>query len=52
MDFTPYVEDKVIREAVLHRLDKPLLNPPKTVWRNSAQTQNSPPTFQIGKYIR
>ena len=35
MDFTPEVEDEVIRDALLHKLDKPLVNPSKKFWRDS-----------------
>ena len=35
MDFTPEAEDEVIREAVSHKLYRPLVNPSKKVWRDS-----------------
>ena len=38
MDFTPEYEDEVIMEAVLHKLDRPIVNTSKKVWRDSNQT--------------
>ena len=35
MYFTPYAEDEVIGEEGTHKLDIPLVNPLKNVWRNS-----------------
>ena len=32
-NFTPEVEYEVIREAVSKKLDRPLVNPSKQVWR-------------------
>ena len=34
MDFTLEVEDEVIRDAVSHRLDRPLVKPPNKGWRD------------------
>ena len=52
MDFTPEVEDEVIRNSVSHRLDRPLVNPSNEVWRDSTQTQNPNPTFRIRDSLR
>ena len=35
MYFTPEVEDEVIRDAFSHKLDRPLVNPPNKVRRDS-----------------
>ena len=37
VDFTPEVEDEVIRDAVLHKSDRNLVNPLNKVWRDSTQ---------------
>ena len=44
MDFTPQVEDEVIREAVSKTLDRPLVNTYNKLWRESKQyiTPTSP----------
>ena len=51
LGFTPEVEDEVIRDAVLHRLDIPLVNPSNKVWRDSRQTQTLSPNLQIGDSV-
>ena len=51
-DFIPEVEDKVIMEAVSHKLDRPLANPPNKVWRDSTQTKNPTSPLQICDSIR
>ena len=38
MDFTPEVEDEVIRDSVSQKLDRPLFNPSNKVWTDSTQT--------------
>ena len=52
MYFTPEAKYEGMRESVSHKLDIPLVNSSKKVWRNS--TQNKAPTspFQIGDYLR
>ena len=52
MGFNQEAEGGVIREAVSHKLDIPLVNPSKNVWRDSTQTKvpNSP--FQVGDSLR
>ena len=52
MDFTPEVEDEFISEAVSQKLDRPLVNPPNKVWRDSTQTKNPPSPFHIGVSLR
>ena len=52
MGFTPEVEDEVIRNAVSYRLERILFNTSKKVSRDSTQTQNPTPTFQIGDPLR
>ena len=37
VDFTPEVEDEVIRDAVSHKSDINLVNPLNKVWRDSTQ---------------
>ena len=39
MYFTLEEDYEVIREAVLHKLDRPLVNPSNKVWRDSTQTK-------------
>ena len=52
IDFTPEVEDEFISEAVSQKLDRPLVNPPNKVWRDSTQTKNPTSPFQIGESLR
>ena len=52
MEFTPEVEYEVIRDAVLHKLDRPLINPPKEVWRDSTKNKTTTSPFQIGDSLR
>ena len=52
MDFNSEAEDDVIREAVWHKLDRPLLNPPNKVWRGFKKIKASVSTFQIGDSLR
>ena len=52
MYFTPEAEDKVIRDTVSHKLDRPLVNTQNKVWRDSNKTKNPTSTFHIGEYIR
>ena len=39
IDLTPESEDEVIREEVSHKLDIPLVNPLKSVCRDSTETK-------------
>ena len=48
MDFTPEVEDKVIRDEVSNKLDRPIVNPSNKFWRDSTQTKTKTSSFQIG----
>ena len=52
MYLTPEVEYEVIRDAVSHKLDRPLFIPSNKVWRDSTQTKTTISTFQIGNYIK
>ena len=52
MDFTPYDEDEVTREAVSHKLDRPLVNPSNKFSIGSTQTKTPTSTFKIGEYLR
>ena len=52
MDFTPEEEDKVTREAVSHKLEKPLVNISNKVWRDSNQTKSPNSPFHIGDSLR
>ena len=52
MDFTLEVEDKVSRDAIYHKLYRPLSNPPNKVWRDSTQTKTTTPPFKIGNPLR
>ena len=52
MNFTPEVEDEVIREVVSHKLDRPIVNPSNKVWRYSTQNKTPTSPFQIGDYLR
>ena len=52
MDFTPEAEDEVIREAVSHKLDRTIFNPPNKVRRDSTKTKNTTSPFQIGDSLR
>ena len=47
MDFTPEAEDEVIREAVSHKLDRPIVYPSNKVWRDSSKTKATTSPFQI-----
>ena len=47
MDFTPESEEEFIREALSHKLDRPLVNPSNKVWRDSNQTKDQTSFFQI-----
>ena len=48
MDFTPEADDEVIREVVLQIFDRPLVNTPNKVCRDSTQTKSPISPFQIG----
>ena len=48
MDFTPEVEYEVIREAVSHKLDRPLVYPSNKLLRDSTQTKTPNSPFHIG----
>ena len=48
MDFTPEVEDKVIRDEFSKKLDRPIVNTSNKVWRYSKQTKTPTPPYQIG----
>ena len=48
MDFTPEVEDEVIKEAVSHKIDRTLFNSPNKVWRDSTQYK---PQLQPSKLV-
>ena len=52
MDFTPGVEDEVIREAVSHKLYRNLINPSNKVWRDSTQTKTPNSPLQVGDSLR
>ena len=52
MDFYPDVEDEFIRYAVSHKLDRPLVNTPNKVWRDSTKTKTPPSPFKIGDSLR
>ena len=52
MGFAREVEDEVIREAFLNKLDRPIVSQLNKVWRDSTQNKNPNLLFQIGEYIR
>ena len=52
MDFTKEVQDEVIRDALAHKLDRPLLNSSNKVWRYSAQNKTPTSPFKISDYLR
>ena len=52
MDFTPEIEDAVIKEEVSQKLGRPLVNPSNKVWRYSTQTKNPTSPFQICDSLR
>ena len=52
MDFNAILEDEVIRDAVSHKLDRPLVNSSNKVWRDSTKTKTPTLPFQIGYYLR
>ena len=51
IDFTPEVKDEVIRDAVSHKLDRPLVNQSDKLCRNSTQTKTPTSPFKIGDSI-
>ena len=50
--FTPEVEDEVIRDAVLHKLDIPLVDSSNKVCIDSTQTKSPPSPFHIGLSLK
>ena len=52
MDFTTEPNNEVIREAISHKLDRPLLNSSNKVWRDSTKTKATTSPFQIGDSLR
>ena len=52
MDFTPETEDEVIREAVSHKLYRPLVNTSKKIWRKTTKTKTLTSPYQIGDSLR
>ena len=48
MHFTAEAEDEIIREAVLHKVYRPLVNLSIKVWRDSTQTKSPTSPFHIG----
>ena len=52
MDFTPEADDEVIREVVLQTFDRPLVNTPNKVCRDSTQTKSPISPFHIGDSLR
>ena len=51
MDFNPETEGEVIRDAVSHKLNRHLVNPPNKFCRDSTQTKAPTSSFQIGDSI-
>ena len=47
MDFTPYVEDVVIKDEVSHKLDRPLFKISNKFWIHSTQSKTPTSPFQI-----
>ena len=52
MDSTTQVEDEVIRDAVSHKLDRPLVNPYNNLWRESTKNITPSSPFRIGDSLR
>ena len=52
MNFTPETEHEVIRGAVAHKLDIPLVKALKKGQRYSTQTKSPTSTLQIGYFLR
>ena len=52
MYFTPEVDEEVIREAVLQKKDKPLVNLSNKFCRDSTQSKTPISFLQIGEYRR
>ena len=52
MDFTPEVEDEVIRDAVSYKLYIPIVNQSIKFCRDSAQAKTPPSSFHIGDFLR
>ena len=52
IDFILEAEEEVIREAVTHKLDRPLFITPNKIWRDSNQTKAPTPDFQVCDSLR
>ena len=52
MDFTPEVEDEVIRDSISHKLDITLVSTSNKVWRNSTKNKTPLSPFNIGDSLR
>ena len=52
INFIPEAEDEVIREAISHKLDRPLVNPLNRFLMDSTQTKTPNSTFHISDFLR